>query len=406
MGIYKKKRVTVFIGRFSPFHNGHAEVLKLALQTSNLVLVLVGSSGQARTTKNPFTFSERESMIRAFEIQTRPGTGSDYNPHDEIGNYGELVIEPIYDHPYNDNAWIKGVQDIVNLTKAKRAQLYPETPVYLTGSDRDRSTWYLNSFGDFFKMDLVTNHSAGLDLSATKIRNVLFGLGMLSEIRTMVPPSTFEFLRDFKGGNESFPDLLKEYDYETKYKKNWSNEELLRLIKIARDSGLNVSQMDDIERAAKAICPFPVSIQTVDTCVIQSGHVLVCIRDNFPGKGLWCLPGGHLDVDTGERLLDAAIRELTEETRIELSRAQLYGSVRDKEEFDYAYRSLKGRVITMCYLLKLDDSKPLPKVKPQKGEVKKVMWIPISEALSLNNLDKWFDDHYHILETMYGRIKN
>src|SRR5277367_4783285 len=104
MGIYKKKPITVFIGRFSPFHNGHAEVLKRALETSNLVLVLVGSSGNARTTKNPFTFEEREAMIRAFEAQTRPGKGTDYNPHDMTGNHGILVIEPIYDHPYNDNA--------------------------------------------------------------------------------------------------------------------------------------------------------------------------------------------------------------------------------------------------------------------------------------------------------------
>src|SRR5271170_4112002 len=111
MGIYKKKPVTVFIGRFSPFHNGHAEVLKRALETSNVVLVLVGSSGTARTTKNPFTFEERASMIKAYEAQTRPGKGTDYNPTNEVGNYGVLIVEPLYDNPYNDQAWIRGVQD-------------------------------------------------------------------------------------------------------------------------------------------------------------------------------------------------------------------------------------------------------------------------------------------------------
>src|SRR5271165_1988494 len=95
----KKKDLTVFVGRFSPFHNGHAEVLKRALETSKTVLVLVGSSGSARTTKNPFTFEERKKMIQSFYARTRPGTGTDYNPAEEAGNYGFLLVEPIYDHP-------------------------------------------------------------------------------------------------------------------------------------------------------------------------------------------------------------------------------------------------------------------------------------------------------------------
>src|SRR5271167_67785 len=196
--VKKKKRLTAFIGRFSPFHNGHAEVLKRALETSDLVLVLVGSSGSARTTKNPFTFEERKKMIESFYAQTNPGRGTDYNPAEEVGNYGYLVVEPLYDHPYNDQAWIKGVQDVVNRVKSERAQLYPETPVYLTGCDRDRTTWYLNAFGNFFIQDFTTNHSAGLELSATKVRDILFekdhgitdNYGVFSDIKEMVPPST------------------------------------------------------------------------------------------------------------------------------------------------------------------------------------------------------------------------
>src|SRR5271167_4558339 len=207
MGIYKKKPITVFIGRFSPFHNGHAEVLKRALETSNLVLVLVGSSGQARTTKNPFTFEERRAMIHAYQAQTSRLRDPNYDPNELHGNHGILVIEPIYDHPYNDNAWIAGVQAVVNRVKAERARLLPETPVYLTGSDRDASTWYLNAFGDFFTKDLVTNHSTGLDLSATKIRDILFNTGTLVELDIklngvlleykLVPTTTLNYLLEF-----------------------------------------------------------------------------------------------------------------------------------------------------------------------------------------------------------------
>lgn len=359
-----KQDLTVFIGRFSPFHNGHAEVLKRALESSTAVLVLIGSAGQARTTKNPFTFEERRRMIYWFVEDT---FGED-SPQE-----ANLRILPIYDHPYNDQAWIRGVQDAVDQTKNSLADVVGINPdVYLTGADRDQSTWYLRAFGDTFKMDVVSETVSGFGLSATQVRDALFtDYSRSNRILGKVPASTLQFLVDFTT-TETYADLVKEYTYLQDYKAIYA--------------GLR----------------YPVSIQTVDTCVIQSGHVLVVVRDNFPGKGLWCLPGGHLDVDKNERLVDAAIRELIEETKIELSKAQLYGSIKSKECFDHPDRSLKARVITMCYLLKLDDTKPLPKTKPQKGEARKVMWVPIAEAL--RSREKWFDDHHAILETMYNRI--
>jgi ADP-ribose pyrophosphatase YjhB (NUDIX family) len=48
-------------------------------------------------------------------------------------------------------------------------------------------------------------------------------------------------------------------------------------------------------------------------CVWRNGHVLLVERAK-PPLGLWSLPGGH--VEAGETALDAARRELTEETGI------------------------------------------------------------------------------------------
>jgi bifunctional NMN adenylyltransferase/nudix hydrolase len=356
----KVNDLTVFIGRFSPFHNGHSQVLFDALKISKAVVVLIGSSKQARTTKNPFTFEERKAMIETWAQNL------------QIDQY-KLLVLPIYDHPYNDQEWIRGVQDAVDSAKNALVDTVGINPtIYLTGAQRDDSTWYLNAFGDLYKQDFIPK-SDMFTLSATTVRSKLFGdpLYPLTSIREMVPHTTLAFLESFIK-TEIYADLVKEYAYIEKYKK------------------------------AYEAAPYPVTIQTVDTCVIQSGHVLVGLRDNFPGKGLWCMPGGHLEVPRNERLLDAAIRELMEETKIGLSKAQLYGSVRSKECFDHPERSLKGRVITMMYLLKLDDSKALPTIRPQKGEMKKVMWLPINEAL--NHPEMWFDDHYHMLKTMFGRL--
>lgn len=48
--------------------------------------------------------------------------------------------------------------------------------------------------------------------------------------------------------------------------------------------------------------------------VVRGGRVLLVKRRNEPDAGLWGFPGGH--VDMGETALDAAVRELREETTL------------------------------------------------------------------------------------------
>src|SRR3982751_4180110 len=54
----------VYIGRFQPFHLGHALLLQQALAVAPTCIVVIGSAHQARTPKNPFTWQERAEMIR------------------------------------------------------------------------------------------------------------------------------------------------------------------------------------------------------------------------------------------------------------------------------------------------------------------------------------------------------
>ena len=57
--------VAVFILRAQPFHFGHRAVIEQALAQAKHVLLLLGSSHQPRSPRNPFTHEERAAMIRA-----------------------------------------------------------------------------------------------------------------------------------------------------------------------------------------------------------------------------------------------------------------------------------------------------------------------------------------------------
>lgn len=384
------KDITVYIGRFSPFHKGHAYILEQALQTSKLVIVLIGSSGQARSLKNPFTYDERREMIESWQVAERVG----FDKH----GLTKLVIAPLQDSPYNDALWMRQVQSKVQSIAKKFVKermparidlrtmdedldvLPNPANVFLTGSNRDDSTWYLNAFPQW-TLSLVPPYRQNgvLDISATDVRRWMFDarirLDPDDQIPDALPMSTYRFLNEFMK-TPGYEALKTEYGFVQKYKADW------------------------------AVAPYAPTFVTVDAVVVQSGHVLVVERGHQPGKGLWALPGGFLNQN--ERLRDGAIRELIEETGIslaegkrakEITEAMLKGSIRENQVFDAPDRSSRGRTITTAFLIRLDDTKPLPKVKGT-DDAADAFWVPISEALDRSS--KWFEDHHAIVTTLIG----
>lgn len=357
-------KLSVVIGRFSPFHNGHKYIIESVAKDSDYVLVLVGSSFQSRSLKNPFTFQERHDMIKSWADQA------------EIDN---IYVGAIRDYPYNDAMWIKSVQDAVaHLT----CTIPGKVEIHLTGCDKDASTWYLHAFPQWKTHFLSEYTGQDLKTNATLVREILFSGDPVSHIIPMVPETTLDFIAKFKR-TQHFDNLKQEFEVNRKYKQAWS------------------------------VAPYAPTFNTADAVVIQSGHILVVERGAMPGKGLWALPGGF--INQNERIQDAAVRELIEETGIclaegkrknELTKTILAGSIRAKEIFDHPARSERGRTITVAYLFRLDDTRPLPSVAGQNvpdyesGGVKivetaKAMWLPISEALE--KTENWFEDHWSII---------
>lgn len=58
-------RVGLLVGRFQPFHLGHLEAVRYALKRVDYLYVVVGSAQRSHERDNPFTASERISMIKS-----------------------------------------------------------------------------------------------------------------------------------------------------------------------------------------------------------------------------------------------------------------------------------------------------------------------------------------------------
>lgn len=346
----KEFDLLVFVGRFQPFHNEHKRIIDIALEKSKNVLVLVGSAGKARTIRNPFTFGERKHMIsESFDAGDR------------------LIIKPLYDKTYNDAAWIKQVQtvvldtalDVANGFQSFRASGYNDIKVGLIGASKDNTSYYLKMFPQYSSVNVEIQN----DVHATSIREAFYEDEVVNA-DAPVPANVAKWMNDFASTDEC-ESLRREYWFVKNYQEQW--------------------------KAA----PYPVKHATVDAVVEQSGHILLVKRRSEPGKGLWALPGGHLN--EYEKQLDGAIRELREETKIKVPEAVLRGSIRDHETFDDPYRSTLGRVITKAYHFKLADDVTLPKVKGA-DDAEKAKWVPISELRE----EDFFDDHYFIIQYFLG----
>jgi ADP-ribose pyrophosphatase YjhB (NUDIX family) len=80
---------------------------------------------------------------------------------------------------------------------------------------------------------------------------------------------------------------------------------------------------------ALAAAPTPVAATrpevSVGAIVIDGGQLLLVRRGRPPGQGQWSVPGGR--VEAGERLCDAVVREVAEETGLEVTCGALVGVV-------------------------------------------------------------------------------
>jgi bifunctional NMN adenylyltransferase/nudix hydrolase len=330
----------VVIGRFQPLHHGHVSLLQHALDRSESVVVLLGSWSTAASLRNPWDASTRAEWIR------------DLFPQDRH----RLVCVGMADDLYRHECWVDSLQQAVAegfawLTGGN----LPAEGVTLFGHDKDLSSSYLYDFPSW-ELEPV----AYVDpWSGTDSREAWLA-GDDRWIST-VPPVVAASMGPLRGRQDRASQRLLE-DWEAR----------------------------EAHRRVFAGLPYPWIGVTADSVVTVGDRVLCVRRGGTPGKDLWALPGGYVNLDEGLR--QASLRELREETGLDLSRIE---SVSAPHLCDAPWRSSLGRVISHAFRWVLN------------GDPETDAWLRVKGAddaaearwLALKSIDRTtlFEDHGDIL---------
>lgn len=352
----KTHDIAVFLGRFSPFHKGHLTVVERALERADFLLIGIGSADTARNTRNPFTYDDRVRIVQSgLTVDQRSRT----------------KFFPVHDYTYNDDKWLAQVQASVRMKSqtfyGHENGPYPDRTILLIGHFKDPSSFYLSRFPQWDYLDIRPVHM----MNSTDIREWMFynhGAEHANPYAWWISDEHYNKVKSYTQSPEVHA-LNDEYDAVASVKRKWENS------------------------------PYPPMFVTADALVTQAAHVLLVKRAKGVGKGLLALPGGHLDPLEG--LMECALRELKEETDIDLAPAIIRGAFVRSKVFDNPWRSARGRYITECFHFALNPGYALPKVKvTDPSEVEEVFWMPLADVL--RNRDKFFEDHIHVIETMLG----
>jgi ADP-ribose pyrophosphatase YjhB (NUDIX family) len=128
---------------------------------------------------------------------------------------------------------------------------------------------------------------------------------------------------------------------------------------------------------------------TSDIIVYYDDKVLLIERKNDPFKNLLAIPGGYLELEKDETFIEAAIRELKEETNITAKEDQLVYL----KTLDDPKRDPRGRTISEVFRLNINDDQ-YNEIKAG-DDAKDYKWINIFD---IKNIELAFDHKQVILD--------
>ena len=131
----------------------------------------------------------------------------------------------------------------------------------------------------------------------------------------------------------------------------------------------------------------------VGAVILDEGKILLEKRKNAPGKGKWSIPGGL--VDLGESIEQAVIREVKEETGLDVYEPRLVDVV------NYVSLGEQGAVryhfVIVDYLVTVKEGKP-----KAASDAEALKWVPFNEVEEYNltkSFRRFFQRNRQKLET-------
>jgi cytidyltransferase-like protein len=142
--------IGLLVGRFHHFHKGHEKLVEIGLSMCDRMLILVGSSQEWGTLRNPYSVSTRIEMIKAiYEDRVIVKDLPDLTNENDINyDWGRYVLQKVYETIHKQ----------------------PELMIY--GNDEARSRWFdLKDIKNTIEVIVPRDHLSGTELRKAIVRN-------------------------------------------------------------------------------------------------------------------------------------------------------------------------------------------------------------------------------------------
>lgn len=341
-----QKTVAVAIGRWQMPHWSHLNLLQSAFDLADEVIVVIGSSWRSRNPKNPFVFLERKEMLLA--------TMS----HEQRSRVKFVGVRDVY----GIDRWT----DLVRGAVARHST--PQDRVIIVGHNKDASSFYLGCFPGWEFVDA----GSPISVDATTLRSILFTeptpQQALDKLSTYMHDGTLSWLSRWVQSG-AFTERRAEHIEVELYKKKYPAKQYY----------------------------------TGDAIIEAGGHFLMIERGGTIGHGLLAWPGGFAE-DTEDGLA-TAMRELLEETTLDIDEQTLRQCLVGTRVFDDPGRSPRGHIITTACHFRLPNytRETLPLVFGRDdAKAKPALWLaPGDFAMRMHEM---LDDHDVIGEWAMGEM--
>lgn len=342
----------VCCGHYQPPTVTDIALIQCALQHARQVVVGLGGAYQARSPRQPLSWGERADLILA-ALPERDRTRLRFLPLREGPDAARGQAD-----------WRAGLARLTQSTPAAELLLVLPSP------GEHVHALCRQALADSPVLDAAALPPAQAP-NAAALRDAWFntdnGLQALNRLSAQWPAAVLHGLREWHGQGH-YEALRTEWRALRQHRELWS------------------------------VAPYPPVFVTVDAVVLCAGHVLLIRRGRAPGLGLLAVPGGFLEQD--DTLLQSALRELQEETRLGLPEAELAAALRGVVVLDAPERSQRGRTITHAHHFDLGQ-RPLPAVQGD-DDAREALWVPVADLAGLE--DQFFDDHFMMLDHFLGLL--